>query len=150
MLKTESIASMENFDFYNSDCKITLSGKYTCRYGLQIKCYAWFEQVQICLHWRNFCIISFIDLCYTKVSTDMGFVCSTLPSRLTMGQADSFFSLLRDVICDFTDSKATTAKVTKVQTIFWRAKRQWYALPCLLIYENVKQMTLMLMSKYHK
>ncbi|KAK7482554.1 hypothetical protein BaRGS_00026155, partial [Batillaria attramentaria] len=35
----------------------------------------------------------------------------TLPSRLTMGQADNFLSLLRDIICDFPDSKATTAKL---------------------------------------
>ncbi|KAK7097674.1 hypothetical protein V1264_004618 [Littorina saxatilis] len=35
----------------------------------------------------------------------------TLPQRLTMGQADNFFSLLRDIICDFPDTKATTAKL---------------------------------------
>jgi hypothetical protein len=28
-----------------------------------------------------------------------------------MGQTDTFFSLLRDIICDFPDTKATTAKV---------------------------------------
>ncbi|KAL8581008.1 hypothetical protein ACOMHN_048042 [Nucella lapillus] len=48
----------------------------------------------------------------------------TLPARLSMGQADNFFSLLRDIICDFPDSKATTAKVEE-------RVREWQESPAI-------------------
>ncbi|CAI9731518.1 Hypothetical predicted protein [Octopus vulgaris] len=35
----------------------------------------------------------------------------TLPPKLPFGQYDSFFSLLRDLICEFPDAKVTTAKL---------------------------------------
>ncbi|XP_076467906.1 uncharacterized protein LOC143298812 isoform X2 [Babylonia areolata] len=47
-----------------------------------------------------------------------------LPARLSMGQADNFFSLLRDIICDFPDSKATTAKVEE-------RVREWQESPAI-------------------